>query len=242
MKSDSSLLSAYCVVVVVVALVMVKPPETLADDPVIHPAPTSDVMTGSPIPSEHLVTRENWETTPEKLRWTLLHWRELYPTQAVTRGAVPATVLRRSHQPVLDKSYQKLDGSNSTFLDVAKEMEVDGLLVLHEGVIIAEHYFNGMQPHAPHFLASINKSIISTVIATLNAEGNLDLNECIDTYVQELATTPYKSAEVRQVLDMLSAIEYTYTPDSGSFAKHNQSVSPDARYSLVFRSVVSNSY
>lgn len=201
--------------------------------PIFHPSTPSKVMTGTPVPEEHLVTPENWEATPENLRWALMHWRELYPTQGVSRGASPISVLPRMHRPLLEKSFINEDGKMITFLDAAQEMQVDGLLVLHKGKIISEHYFNGMQPHTPHVLTSVNKSIVATIVLNLIAEGKLDQRKAIEEYVEELVGAAYEGASIRQLLDMLSAVDYSYTPDTGTFLQHNQSIRPNAQFCNV---------
>ena len=54
---------------------------------VIHPW-ESEVMRAFPPTPGNQVTRENHEESHDKLRWAMQHWRELFPTQRVSRGVV----------------------------------------------------------------------------------------------------------------------------------------------------------
>lgn len=186
---------------------------------VLHPSVPNEVMMGSPVSEENLVTRENWDSTPEKLRWAMQHWRELFPTQAVSRGLSPIVVLNRSHKPIINMGYEMSNGNSTTFLDAADSMKVDAILVLHQGEVVAEHYFHGMLPHTPHALTSVNKSIVSTVVFSLVSDGSLNLQTTIESYVPELAQSPYKGATLRQILDMKSAVKSV-------FEQHEKAISP----------------
>lgn len=186
---------------------------------VLHPSVPNEVMMGSPVSEENLVTRENWDSTPEKLRWAMQHWRELFPTQAVSRGLSPIVVLNRSHKPIINMGYEMSNGNSTTFLDAADSMKVDAILVLHQGEVVAEHYFHGMLPHTPHALTSVNKSIVSTVVFSLVSDGSLNLQTTIESYVPELAQSPYKGATLRQILDMQSAVKSV-------FEQHEKAISP----------------
>lgn len=63
-----------------------------------EPYDYSGIMQGSPPSPDKQVTRENFSESQAKVRWAAQHWRELYPTQRVSRGRNPIIVLPR-HRP-----------------------------------------------------------------------------------------------------------------------------------------------
>ncbi len=180
-----------------------------------------------------VVTRNTYQSSHANLRWSVQHFRELYPTQAVYRGSAPVSPLPKRDVDVLGIGLALKDDESVSVAEALKELEVDACVVLHRGELIAEHYFHGMQAHTPHFLASVNKSIVASVIATLLADGSLKEVDLVERHVPQLNGTPYAGATIRQVLDMLSAIHYTYDGEESTFKTHETSILPEAAHLKV---------
>ena len=93
----------------------------------------------------------------------------------------------------------------------------DGFLVIHQGKIISEQYFNGMQPHYRHLLQSVSKSLTSILAARFIGKGVLDLNAVCGEYLSEFKDSAYGDATLQQLLDMTVAVDYTedyHRPDA----------------------------
>ena len=176
---------------------------------------------------EEPVTWENFELSKANFRWAVQHFRELFPTQSVTRGDAEINPLTRSSIELPPKLQ-----SGENLNDVLSRLDVDAFLVLHEGKLVREDYFHGMRPNSQHFLLSIHKSLVATVIGTL-VDKDISLDARIETYVPELIGTAHAGATVRQVLDMLSSVEYSYVPRSTeqpTFERHKDSIHASAQY------------
>lgn len=78
----------------------------------------------------------------------------------------------------------------------------DGFLVLHQGQVVAERYFNGLRPDVPHLLMSVSKSITGLVAGALACTGRLDVTRRVETIVPELKGTSFAGATVQDLLDM----------------------------------------
>ena len=50
----------------------------------------------------------------------------------------------------------------------------DGLLVLHDGAVVTERYFEGMAASTRHLVMSVSKSIVGCVAGVLVERGQLD--------------------------------------------------------------------
>ncbi len=87
----------------------------------------------------------------------------------------------------------------------------DGFLVLKDGVIRHERYFNGMTERTPHLSQSVAKSVTGTVAAILVKQGLLDPVQPITTYLPELADTAYRDATLQQVMDMTTGVRFDET-------------------------------
>ena len=116
------------------------------------------------------MTLANWQDPPFN-RWSFQHIRELIPTARIARAAAPDP-LPRAERDVLGFRFSYGDGE-LTVAEMLEETYTDGFLVLHQGRVVAEHYFNGMAPDVPHLLMSVSKSVTSAVAGVLAGQGLL---------------------------------------------------------------------
>ena len=153
------------------------------------------------------VTLENWQQGPINRR-TAGRMREVVPTARVAAGPTPLTLVDDGRELDLDTPVALGDGTASigSFLDATF---TDGFLVLHDGVIRAEHYPGDLEPGRPHMLYSVSKSVVGSVAAILIDRGLLDPQSPVTAYVPELAESGYAGATVRHILDMRSGIRFS---------------------------------
>ena len=138
-------------------------------------------------------------------------------------GLIP---LSRDHRDIMGRGFHETDGKSTTVAQQLQDLSVDAFIVLHRGKILCEQYFHGMRPETPHILFSMNKSIVSSVIATLLADKLLDETTTIETYIPALKNTAYAGATILQILDMESGILYRYAGDNPESAQHERAIGP----------------
>jgi CubicO group peptidase (beta-lactamase class C family) len=100
-------------------------------------------------------------------------------------------------------------GRVSPLWEVLGQGFTDGLLVLHRGRVVLEHYPAGLTATDTHALLSVSKSLIGTVAGILLGQGVIDETSVITTYIPEFAGRGYDGATVRHLLDMRSGIKYS---------------------------------
>lgn len=83
---------------------------------------------------------------------------------------------------------------------------VQGVVVVHKGAIAYERY-PGMRPSDNHVWMSNAKTIAGLLIALLEEDGLLNVQESIDTYIPELANTSWKDISVVDILNMASGLD-----------------------------------
>ena len=83
----------------------------------------------------------------------------------------------------------------------------DAVVVLHDGRIVFESYFNGMRGD-PHLLMSVTKSVVGCVAGILVEQGLLDPDQPATAYVPEVAGSGYDGATVRHLLDMRTGVAF----------------------------------
>jgi hypothetical protein len=164
-----------------------------------------------PFPEQSLVTLANWQDPPFN-RWSFQHIRELIPTARIARAAAPDP-LPRGERDVLGFRFSYGDGE-LTVAEMLEETYTDGFLVLHQGRVVAEHYFNGMAPDVPHLLMSVSKSVTSAVTGVLAGQGRLRVSAAIEEIVPELGGTSFEGATVQDLLDMRAGTRFDESYDN----------------------------
>jgi CubicO group peptidase (beta-lactamase class C family) len=165
-----------------------------------------------PFPSGSLVTLANWQDPPFN-RWAFQHVRELIPTARIARGQGPAWPLPRAERDVLGLRFRSGDRELS-IAEMLAETYTDGFLVLHQGQIVAEHYFNGMAPDVPHLLMSVSKSVTSAVAGVLAGRGSLRVSATVEEIVPELRGSSFEGATVQHLLDMRAGTRFDESYDN----------------------------
>ena len=166
------------------------------------------VMEGFPPPLEKRVSLDNWDTPPFS-RWSFQNIRRVLPTAAVRRGEGPVSVLQAAAGDLSGVSFESAEGGILTIAAFLDETYSDGFLVLHQGRVVVEQYFNGMTPDSLHLAQSVTKSVVGTVAGILIQRGDLDANAPLADIIPELAGTGYGDATTNHILSMISGIRFT---------------------------------
>ena len=172
-------------------------------------------MEGFPPPADKLVMQQdsNFFSFP-KLRWTVCHFRELLPTEQVSRGlGAPAPLPVALDEAAIDAltftPMGDVDGETMSFEEALAANYTDGLLILHRGQIVYERYFGCLDEAGKHGAMSMTKSLTGLLAEILVVEGRLDENAKVSTIVPELAQSAFGNATVRQVMDMTTGLAYS---------------------------------
>ena len=85
--------------------------------------------------------------------------------------------------------------------------ETDGIVVLHNGKIVFEHYDRTNTAESVHIMMSETKSVTGLISGILAEKGLLDVNAPVSTYVPETKGTSFDGVTVRQCLDMRAGVK-----------------------------------
>ncbi len=174
------------------------------------------IMRGSP--PALAPPRTDWDRGPWN-RWTFQHIREILPTAEVWRGRGAVRELPRSETDLDGLAVVDSAGAPTTLAGLLDETYTDGFLIIRNGVIAYERYFNGMTERTLHLSQSVGKSLVAAVAGILAGRGMLDVNAPVTQYLPPLAQTAWRGATLQQVLDMTTGVRFdeAYTnPYSGA--------------------------
>ena len=166
------------------------------------------VMAGFPPPIEKRVTLDNWDLPPFN-RWSFQNMRRVLTTAVVSRGEEASIPLEAAHRDFSGLSFETADGGRSTIAAFLKETYSDGFLVLHEGRVVSELYFNGMAVDSLHLAQSVTKSVVGTVAGILIHRGDLDADAPLAQIIPELEGSGYGDATTSHLLSMISGIRFS---------------------------------
>ncbi len=170
----------------------------------------TELMTAAPVAPENQVTLANWRQAPFN-KWGFHHVSEIVPTAEIRTNGDARTPLPIAATGLSGLAGITVSAANGDSLDLEGFLAVsdtDGLVVLKEGAIIAEHYAHGMTPDSPHILMSVSKSVLGLIAGILSDQGVLDLSCPVERILPEVAATAFAGASLQQLLDMRVGIDF----------------------------------
>ena len=161
------------------------------------------------------ITPANWNKAPFN-RVSFQQVQQLFPTARLSRGVAPPTSLSFQASPagLCDISYTGVDRQTHTLEHFAHHTYTDAFLVLKNGSIVFEQYFNGMAPHSHHLLNSVSKSFLGMLAGIVIHDGLLDPERTVASYLPELGDSALAQSRVQDALDMSAAVRYSENYDN----------------------------
>jgi CubicO group peptidase (beta-lactamase class C family) len=140
--------------------------------------------------------RSNWRS-PRHSRWAFRHIDEIIPTAPIENDPSDISELVEANERGSSALLPKL---------LLNAIRTDAVVVLRDGKLLFEWYARGNNAHTPHILMSATKAVIGLLAGMLHQTGDLDLDAEVSIYVPEIATTLYRGATLRNLLDMRARI------------------------------------
>jgi CubicO group peptidase (beta-lactamase class C family) len=181
------------------------------------------MMKGFPPPPDGQVTLANWRQSPFN-RWAFHHVREIIPTADIPHDPTDVRDLPDQRQDLSRLPVAVPGGDTVPLARFLDDSSTDGLVVLHKGRLVFEHYGNGMTVRSPHILMSVTKSMLALVAGILAGRGALDVDRLVTDYVPEVRETAFAGATVRHLLDMRTGLVFdeNYLVTSGPIIEYRK--------------------
>ena len=158
------------------------------------------------------ITGETWQFGPLN-RWAYTHIREILPTKNIANDS-------NLVQPIIGLNAAKdnlninLGGKIVQLSDAMKSQYVDGILVIKNGIAVAELYDGTLTPEHTHLMWSVSKTVTGLTAASVAADGFIDLKKTVADYVPELAKSGWGQDTLRNILDMRDSSNWVEDYDS----------------------------
>ncbi|MDA8709610.1 beta-lactamase family protein [Gammaproteobacteria bacterium] len=158
----------------------------------------------------------------DKIVNNFMHMNKVFPSTPIkSSGALHIFETGTFELP----EFYEMNGEQHHFLDALDYFKSDGLIVLHEGALIYENYWQGNSKDQPHISWSVAKSFLSALIGIAYHDGLIeDLNDPITKYLKDFNGTGYANVPIKDILQMSSGIIFNedygdYNSDINKFAR-----------------------
>jgi CubicO group peptidase (beta-lactamase class C family) len=162
------------------------------------------------------------------------HMENYIPTVLIEKGntkttKLPENISQTLGQEILTSAFFEKETSLDQICD---EKQVNGVIVLHKGQVVYERYPE-MKPSDKHFLGSVSKTFLGTIIAHLADEGKLNEQDSIGQYLTEFKGKPLENVTIENLLRMTSGINCRES-DKGSYTDPNHCFYKLLQHSAVY--------
>lgn len=165
----------------------------------------------------------NWRLSPFSA-WAYQNVGELVPSAHVWGGSGGDETPQDASALVAETV--SLPDGDEKMVDFLTRSHADALTVMKAGKFVADWSAPTMDFGSRHIAFSISKSIVAVVAGALQANGLLDPQAPVTTYVPEAVGSAYGDATVQHVLDMAVAIDIdeAYLDPNSPFARYRKAM------------------
>jgi CubicO group peptidase (beta-lactamase class C family) len=148
----------------------------------------------------------NWIEPPHS-RWGFLHVRELTRTARIDGSPDSVAALPRCSSDIAGFVFDHQD-RRWTIGEMLEATFTDGLMIVHDGAVVFEHFGGQMRPADRHLLMSVSKSLTSTLAGVLVGQGVVDPAANVTDYIPRLHGTSWEGCTLQHLLDMRAGTKF----------------------------------
>ena len=101
------------------------------------------------------------------------------------------------------------EGESKDLNEGLAHFKTDGLIVLHEGNLLYENYWNGNTSTSKHIAFSVTKSFVSALVGIALEDGLIDsIEDPVTKYLPDFNGTGYEDVSIKDILQMSSGVRW----------------------------------
>jgi CubicO group peptidase (beta-lactamase class C family) len=144
----------------------------------------------------------------DKTQFAWVNMSRYYQTAQVRRSGLISELGYQIDPSIGHISYQNVKGETLTVNSHLETLPIDALIVVKEGNVLYERY-KTMRPDDKHIYFSVSKITGSTMLAFLEQEGKIDVNQPVSHYIEELQGSVWDTVRLVEALDMATGLNGT---------------------------------
>ena len=143
----------------------------------------------------------------DKIANNFINMNKLFTTSETIQPSSKAKPLPKSDKPFSLPSTFYFEDKDQDLNAALKHFKTDGLLIIKEGEIVYEEYFNGNSQTTRHISWSVAKSFLSSLVGIAVNDGLIDdINDPITKYLPDFKNTGYDGVTIKNILQMSSGV------------------------------------
>ncbi|CAK2110367.1 CubicO group peptidase (Beta-lactamase class C family) [Vibrio crassostreae] len=141
----------------------------------------------------------------EQASWYWENLDQVLPTSSVKKAGIPMA-LERDYIDSNDVYNATFNGTKLVDLMKGDKPSVNSMMIVKDGKVIFEHH--NMPENEKHVWMSNAKAIAGLLVAMLEAEGKIDVQKPLKTYIADLKGKDWGEVKVIDVLNMQSGMDH----------------------------------
>ncbi|MEP5155657.1 serine hydrolase, partial [Planktotalea sp.] len=144
------------------------------------------------------VSLENWRLAPYS-SWAFQNVQEIVPSVFIQGNARKETSQLDLAQ-LVDLTVDGIEEAPVSLPEFLEQTHTDAFVVMKQGAVVAEWHAKSCDPHKPHIIFSISKSILGLLTGILVDKGSLGADDPVVQHIPEMAGSAYGDATLRNLL------------------------------------------
>ena len=142
------------------------------------------------------------------ISYNFINMKEFFPTSTPIKASTSPYVFKRREGFTLPEFYE-FEGREEQIQAAIDYFNTDGLMILQDGEVLYENYWNENKENSRHIIWSVSKSFLSALVGIALDEGLIDdINDPIIKYLKDFKGTGYEGVSIKNLLQMSSGIEF----------------------------------
>ena len=159
-----------------------------------------------------VATLSNWLESPHN-RWSFRNVDQILPMVDVANQSDVVTRLPHRPTDLGHVTFDAADGSTTSWDRHLRESFCDAVCVVHDGMIVDERYFEGMNCESRHLLMSVTKSFTAAALGVAIGRGLISTSSLVTDVAPEFSGTSLDGCTVRHLIDMTAGTEFVENYD-----------------------------
>ena len=130
----------------------------------------------------------------------------LFNTTSIRRSNGRVSAFEYAIEDLRQLTFPVARGETRSLQHFLDSTYTDAFIVVQDGIVIAEQYFNGMGAETPHLLNSVSKSFVGMLAGIAVDDGLLNTGSLVSDYLHKLANSAFRETTVQAALDMTAGV------------------------------------
>ena len=144
----------------------------------------------------------------DKISYNFINMKEIFSYTSPIKASDTPYIFETAEFE-LPESFKNSEGLELNMQDELTYYNTDGLIILKDGVMLYEDYWNGNDISSQHISWSVAKSFLSALVGIALNEGLIEsINDPITKYLDDFYGTGYEGVSIKDLLQMSSGVRF----------------------------------